>query len=285
MKLPIRDLNTNKLVSLDLEPYLTVFLFSLRHLRLFVKFSKDVYRRAVGVYIGDQMSTLISWYQLHPNTLNIYNGSKLKYWEKFGVVEKPWVLVVDSEDILLSMNANDIPEPYFKNIVIRMKVPLDFRYETSSDEEEDEEIREKREKEAKIQADQKRMMELVKMVQKNYDDIELMKLALKEKEKTIEEITEKLQILQVKRGKVKLNSFKVLNNKNFLNDQNSFLQGKTNSSTPVPEKNLRNLNSCSTEPEKSSGILQSFRKSKLKSITSKHNPLRKSEDLKYFYHY
>lgn len=284
MKLPIRDLNTNKLVSIDLEPYLTVFVFSLRHLRLFMRFSKDVTRRAIGVYIGDQISTLLSWYQLHPNTLKIYNGSKLKYWVKFGVVEKPWVLVVDNEDILLSMNANEIPEPYFKNIAIRMKVPMDFRYDTPS-EEEDEEIKEKREKDAKIQADQKRLMELVRIVKQNYDEIEQMKTELREKEKVIEEITEKLQVLQVKRGKVKLSSFKVLNDKYFLNDQNSFLQGKTNSSTPAPDINLRNLNSSSTETEKHLGILQSFRKSKIKSINLKLNPLRKSEDLKYFYHY
>lgn len=268
MKLPIKDLVTNKSVSVNLEPYLTVFVFSLRHLKLLIKFSKDVYRRAIGVYIGNQIPTLISWHQEHPGTLPIYNGISLKRWGQFRVIEKPWVLVVDNDDILLSANATSIPEPYFKNIVLRMKVPIDFQYETSSEEEE--ETKKNREMDAKIESDNRRMMELASLVKKNYEDIEDMKNELKAKDKIIEEVTEKLQVLEIKRGKVNLTPFKLLDDRMFLHHQNSFLQGNTNSSTPVPIKK---------------GVLQRFKKSKLKAEFLDYKNLRKSEDLKYLYNY
>jgi len=69
---------------------------------------------------------------------------------------------------------------------------------------------------------------------------------------------------------VNFTPFNLLDDRKFLNHQNSYLQGYTNSSTPIPIKK---------------GVLQRFKKSKLKAEFLDYKKLRKSEDLKYLYHY
>ena len=272
MKLPIKDINFSKRVKLNLEPYLTVLIFSLKNLKLLREFSKDVHRRAIAVYIGNQLPTLKSWAESHTSLLDIYDGLSLKHWKNFGVLDKPWVIVVDNEDVLLSMSAQSLPKPYFKNIVIRMKIPIDFKYDSENDEEKvQSEISENNYEKTEISASESRMNELADIVRKNHDEIERLRNILSEKNKIIENFGEKLYSLEVRRARFQNGTPALIRHDSHssFNVNQSFLQQKNVSITPVPEKRK--------------GIMESFKYSKLKAELVGKN-LRKSEDLKYIYH-
>jgi hypothetical protein len=215
--------------------------------------------------------------------LDIYDGGSLKYWKDFGVKEKPWVLVVDTDDILLSMSVISLPRPYFKNIVIRMKIPNDFKYDSDEDNKKSQQIglekekinleTDENQKIQKIPSNELRMNELVKVVMKNHEEIEKLREMLCQKDKIIENINEKLCSLEIRNARFKAGtpaferkeSYSV-----FLNVKNSFLGPKNSSLTPVPEKKKMTI--------------ENFKYSKLRSDLLGNN-LRKSEDLKYIYHY
>lgn len=272
MKLPIKDINFSKRVKLNLEPYLTILIFSLKNLKLLREFSKDVHRRAIAVYIGNQLPTLKSWAESHTNLLDIYDGLSLKHWKNFGVLDKPWVIVVDNEDVLLSMSVHSLPKPYFKNIVIRMKIPIDFKYESDNEEEKAEsQVREIDSEKNEISVNESRMNELAEIVKRNHDEIQRLRNILTEKNKIIENFGEKLYSLEVRRARFQ-NGTPALHrhdSHSVFNLNQSFLQQKNLSMTPVPEKKK--------------GIMESFKYSKLKAELIGKN-LRKSEDLKYIYH-